>query len=388
MGLIQAGSGANAAPAKHVRRRDPRDVQIRPLRQELQKGGLELGARHSNINFHEGAPGTPAADAIRGGVQTIMSGGINWYLNSVVRLMLDCQDVKIERLSPSATFSTPAGAQIGQHYRDFGAHAGCLLMWCELWEKVMIFRRSKVLESALFGAVFAFAAPASAADTQVAVAANFTEPAKEIAAAFKAATGNNAILTFGSSGQFYTQIVHGAPYEVFLSADADRPKRAEQERLGVPGSRFIYAIGRLVLFSKMAGLVDDAGAVLGAGKFQKLAIADPTAAPYGAAAVQTMRRLGVYDKLKPKIVMGSSITQVYQSVETGAAEVGFVGLSQVINEQGGSRWLVPTTLHNPINQQAVLLFYGDKNPAARAFLAFLKTDASVAIIKRYGYEVK
>src|SRR5581483_1223007 len=153
--------------------------------------------------------------------------------------------------------------------------------------------------------VAAVAQPALAAETQVAVAANFTEPAKEIAAAFKVATGHTATLSFGSSGQFYAQMAHGAPYDVFLSADAERPKRAEQEGLGVPGSRFTYAVGRLVLYSKTPGLVDDRGAVLGQGRFNKVSIADPAAAPYGAAAVQTLRKLGVYSAVKPRIVMGS-----------------------------------------------------------------------------------
>jgi len=232
------------------------------------------------------------------------------------------------------------------------------------------------------------APPALAAETQVAVAANFTQPAREIAAAFKSATGHTATLSFGSSGQFYAQMAHGAPYEIFLSADADRPKRAEQDGLGVAGSRFTYAIGRLVLYSKTPGLVDGAGAVLGKGGFNKVAIADPAGAPYGVAAVQTMQKLGVYNAVKPKIVMGSSIAQTYQFVETGAAELGFVALSQVINVAGGSRWLVPTSDHAMIDQQAILLYPGKDNAAAKAFLAFLKGPQAVAIIKKYGYEVK
>jgi molybdate transport system substrate-binding protein len=245
----------------------------------------------------------------------------------------------------------------------------------------------------LFAAALAFstvtlAAPAAAADTQVAAAANFTEPAKEIAAAFAKATGHNAVLSFGSSGAFYTQMAHGAPFEVFLSADADRPKKAEQDGLAVPGSRFTYAIGRLVLYSKQPGLVDDKGAILKGGTFQKISIADPTAAPYGVAAVQTMQKLGVYATLTPKIVKGSSITQAYQFVATGAAEVGFVALSQVITESGGSRWVVPASLHAPIDQQAVLLWTGQKNPAAVAFMKFIKSPAAIAIIRKYGYETK
>lgn len=232
------------------------------------------------------------------------------------------------------------------------------------------------------------AAPTLAAETQVAVAANFTEPAKEIAAAFAQATDHKAILSFGSSGQFYAQMAHGAPYEVFLSADADRPKKAEQDGLGVPNTRFTYAIGRLVLYSKTPGLVDDGGGVLRSGKFNKLSIADPTAAPYGAAAVQTMQKMGVYAEVKPKIVQGSSITQAYQFVATGAAELGFVALSQVIDEPGGSRWLAPAADHQPIEQQAILLVTGQKNPAAAAFMKFLRSPQATAIIKRYGYEVR
>jgi len=244
------------------------------------------------------------------------------------------------------------------------------------------------LLAGLLIAVMALAGPALAGETQVAVAANFTEPAKEIAAAFTKATGHQAALSFGSSGQFYTQIAHGAPYEVFLSADAERVKMAEQAGFGVPGSRFTYAVGRLVLYSKTPGLVDGRGAVLRSGRFAKLAIADPGAAPYGAAAVQTMQNLKVYDRLKPKIVRGASITQAYQFAATGAAEVGFVALSQVVDERGGSRWIVPTNLYAPIEQQAILLKTGQGSPAAKAFMAYLKGPQARAIIRRYGYGVR
>ena len=233
-----------------------------------------------------------------------------------------------------------------------------------------------------------FGSQALAADLPVAVAANFTEPAKEIAAAFETKTHNHVALSFGASGQFYAQISHGAPFEVFLSADADRPAQAEKEGFAVPGTRFTYAVGKLVLFSKTAGLVDDKGAVLKSDKFQKLAIADPATAPYGAAAVQTMTKLGVYDALKPKLVQGTSITQAYQFTETGAAELGFVALSQVINEAGGSRWLVPESNHMPIEQQAVLLKTGQDDAAAKAFLAFLKGPEARKVIAKYGYGTK
>lgn len=235
-------------------------------------------------------------------------------------------------------------------------------------------------------AVTAFAAPARAAEVKVAVAANFTQPAREIAARFKARTGHDARLSFGSSGQFYAQIANGAPFEVLLSADRERPEKAEAEGLAVTGSRFTYAVGRLVLYSRTPGLVDGRGAVLKTGRFHKIAAADPKTAPYGLAAVETMRKLGVSVTLAPKIVQGASITQAYQFVDTGAAELGFLALSQVAGVRGGSRWTVPAALHTPIDQQAVLLRTGAANPAARSFMAFLRGAEARAIIRRYGYE--
>lgn len=229
------------------------------------------------------------------------------------------------------------------------------------------------------------AIPVFAAETKVAVAANFTGPAKEIAAGFQKATGHKATLAFGSSGTFFSQISHGAPFEVFLSTDADRPSKAEKDGLAVPGTRFTYAVGQLVLYSTTPGLVDGKGAILKSGSFDKIAIADPATAPYGVAAVETMRKLGVYDRLKPKIVTGSSIAQAYQFTATGAAQLGFVTLSQVIAIPGGSRWIVPARLHEPIDQQAVLLNAGKNKPAAAAFVKYLKSRAALAIIRRYGY---
>lgn len=229
------------------------------------------------------------------------------------------------------------------------------------------------------------AGPAFAAEVKVAVAANFSEPAQEIARRFEARTGHDATLSFGSSGQFYAQIANGAPFGVFLSADAERPQQAERRGLAVAGSRFTYATGRLVLYSRTPGLADG-GRALRSGRFRKLAIADPKTAPYGAAAVEAMRKLGLYGTASPKLVQGSSITQTYQFVHTGAAELGFVALSQIAGEAGGSRWIVPAELHAPIEQQAVLLKPGATNPAAHAFLAFLKGSEAKAVIRRYGYE--
>ncbi|MBL8553937.1 MAG: molybdate ABC transporter substrate-binding protein [Phenylobacterium sp.] len=248
--------------------------------------------------------------------------------------------------------------------------------------------RRSVLTALAVGAVLALSATAAAAaEVKVAVAANFTEPAREIAARFKARTGHDAILGFGSSGQFFAQIANGAPYEVFLSADVERPQKAEADGLAVAGSRFTYATGRLVLYSTTRGLVDASGAVLKTDRFRKLAIADPKTAPYGLAAVETMRRLGVEARLKPRLVQGASIAQAYQFVDTGAAELGFVALSQLAGVTGGSRWVVPAGLHTPIDQQAVLLKTGANNAAATAFLAFLRGAEARAVIRRYGYEV-
>lgn len=223
-----------------------------------------------------------------------------------------------------------------------------------------------------------------AAQTNVAVAANFTEAAKEIAAAFKARTGHEAVLSFGASGQFYTQITQGAPFQVLLSADDDRPKKLVDDGLAVPGSRFTYAIGKLVLWSKAPGLVKGEE-TLKTASFTKLSICNPTAAPYGAAAVEAMKALKIYETLQPKLVEGANITQAYQFVETGNAELGFVALSQLMGPPTGSRWLVPQELYSPIRQDAVLLKSGASNEAATGFIAFLRGAEARAIIGKYGY---
>ena len=231
------------------------------------------------------------------------------------------------------------------------------------------------------------AAQAQAGVTHVAVAANFTEPAKEIAALFKQKTGHEAVLIFGASGAFFTQITHSAPFEVFLSADAERPQAAIDGGFAVPDSLFTYAIGKLVLWSRVVD-VTDGEAALKAGQFQKLSIANPVAAPYGTAAVETMKALGVYDALQPKIVQGNSIAQAFQFVDTRNAEVGFVALSQLHGVTAGTRWEVPPNLHAPIRQDAVLLKTGADSEASKAFLAFLKGPEARAIIEQFGYALK
>jgi molybdate transport system substrate-binding protein len=229
-------------------------------------------------------------------------------------------------------------------------------------------------------------ANAFAAQTNVAVAANFTDAAKEIAAAFQQKTGHEAVLSFGSSGQFYTQITQDAPFQIFLSADNERPKKLVDEGLGVAESRFTYAVGKLVLWSKTPNLVKGEE-TLKTASFAKLSICNPVAAPYGAAAVEAMKSLKVYDALQPKFVEGANITQAFQFVQTGNAELGFVALSQLTGIDSGSRWLVPQTLYSPILQDVVLLKKGASNDAATAFITFLRGPEARAIIEKYGYEV-
>jgi molybdate transport system substrate-binding protein len=230
------------------------------------------------------------------------------------------------------------------------------------------------------------ATSAFAGQTNIAVAANFTDAAKEIAAAFKQKTGHEAVLSFGSSGQFYTQITQDAPFQIMLSADVERPQKLVSDGLGVPESRFTYAIGKLVLWSKDPNAVKGE-ATLTHAAFTKLSICNPVAAPYGAAAVETMKSLKLYDSLQPKLVEGANITQAYQFVATGNAEVGFVALSQLTGNNEGSRWLVPQNLYKQIRQDAVLLKKGANNEAATAFMTFLKGPEARAIIEKYGYEI-
>ncbi len=226
--------------------------------------------------------------------------------------------------------------------------------------------------------------PAIAADINVAVAANFTEPAKEIAALFERRTGNKVVFSFGASGQFYTQITQDAPFQVFLSADQERPEKAVSEGFAVPGTRFTYAVGKLVLWSRDPNLVKGES-TLKDGTFTKIAIANPVAAPYGTAAIETMKALHVYETLQPKIVQGNSIAQTFQFIDTGNAELGFVALSQVIERKEGSRWLVSNNLYSPIKQDAVLLKKGADVEAAKAFLEFLKGPEAAAIESKFGY---
>lgn len=231
---------------------------------------------------------------------------------------------------------------------------------------------------------------AQAAEVSVAVATNFTVPAQKIAAAFEHDTGHKAVLAFGATGKFYAQIKNGAPFQVLLAADDDTPARLEKEGLTLAGTRFTYAIGRLVLWSQQPGLVDDKGEVLRTASFAHLAIANPKLAPYGLAAMETLDKLGLLSALQPRLVQGENIGQAYQFVATGNAALGFVALSQVMSEgriTNGSAWVVPAHWHTPIRQDAVVLAAGKDNPAAVALATYLKGEKARGIIRSFGYEL-
>jgi molybdate transport system substrate-binding protein len=239
-------------------------------------------------------------------------------------------------------------------------------------------------------AALAAATLARAEEVNVAVAANFTAPMNVIAAEFAKDTGHEAKLAFGSSGKFYAQIKNGAPFQVFLSADDAKPAKLEQEGMTVVGSRFTYAVGTLVLWSAKPGFVDDKAAVLKRGDYNKLAIANPKLAPYGAAAVEVLEGMGLMAAAEPKLVQGENIAQTFQFALTGNAELGFVALSQVMKDgkiTSGSAWIVPGNLHQPIRQDAVILSSGEGNAAAVALMKYLQGDKAKAIIRSYGYDI-
>ena len=225
-------------------------------------------------------------------------------------------------------------------------------------------------------------------EVHVAVAANFAAPFQKIAAGFEAATGHRAVASIGSTGKFYTQIKAGAPFEVLLAADEATPKKLEREGFAQPGTRFTYAVGQLALWSATPGVVDARGDVLRAPPQGRLAIADPRLAPYGAAAIQALENLHVLAAWQPHLVQGESIGQAYQFVATGNAPLGLVALSQVMQDgrvARGSAWIVPADLHAPIRQDAVLLKAGATNPAATAFLDYLRSEPARAVLRAAGY---
>ena len=247
----------------------------------------------------------------------------------------------------------------------------------------------KTLLFALLGVFHILLATTSAEEVRVAVAANFTSTLKEIAIQFERKSGYPTLISSGSSGKFYAQIKHGAPFDVFLSADAARPQLLEDEGLAVPGSRFTYAVGRLTLWSPdPLMLKDDGPTMLLNGRFEHLAIANPKTAPYGTAARHVLEQLGLWNHLKDRIVQGENIGQTFQFVFSHNAQLGFVALAHVLDPKikgAGSRWNVPESLHERLSQDAVLLNNGQHNVAAIAFLDFVKGPTARTIIERFGY---
>lgn len=244
-----------------------------------------------------------------------------------------------------------------------------------------------VITLALWGAGAALADPAI---VRIAVAANFANPMKLLANQFEKESGNKVLQSVGATAKLYAQIRSGAPFDIFLAADEATAERLERKNAIVSGSRFTYATGRLVLWSAQANGVDANGHVLKSDRFRHLAIAAPKLAPYGAAALQTLNQLGLDERLKPRLVQGESIGQTYSFVASGNAELGFVALSQVYANGGiqrGSGWIVPNTLHTPLRQDAVLLAQASGNPAARAFLVFLKSNDAKTVIRSFGYAI-
>ena len=231
---------------------------------------------------------------------------------------------------------------------------------------------------------------ATADEARVAIAANFAGPAKQLQQLFSRSTPHKLSISVGSTGKFYAQIRNGAPFDVFLSADDETPLRMEKEKLVVAGTRFTYAIGKLVLWSPQANAVDGSGDVLKKNSLKRLAIANPKLAPYGAAAQQALEKLGVWPTLRGKLVLGENIAQTLQFVATGNADLGFVALSQIL-EGGkspvGSHWLVPQALYEPIRQDAALLARANSNPAARAFLEYLRSAPARELIRAAGYDL-
>ena len=243
----------------------------------------------------------------------------------------------------------------------------------------------------LFGLqIFVFSA--SAEEVRIAVATNFLATLKEIVRNFSRDTGHTAVISSGSSGKLYAQIKHGAPFDVFFSADVKRPHLLEKEGLATQGSRFVYAVGRLTLWSPDSSMINgDGKEVLTNNGFKRIAIANPKTAPYGAAAQSTLQALGLWNQLKDRLVQGENVGQTLQFVFSRNTQFGFVALSQVLDSKingSGSRWDVPEDLHDPLRQQAVLLAKGQNNKAALGFLEYVKSQRAREIIERFGYRLE
>ncbi len=246
------------------------------------------------------------------------------------------------------------------------------------------------MRAALASALLLAAAGVSAGEVTVAVAANAAEAVEALAADFEERTGHRVTVTVGSTGKLYAQVLHGAPFDVFLAADQERPRLLVEQQLAIADSRITYAVGRLVLWSRQSGAVKDGAAVLREGGFRRLAIANPDLAPYGAAARDTLRELGLWESLRSKIVLGENVSQSFAMTASGNAELGFVALSSVLgggNSHSQERWEVPVRFHEPIRQDAVLLDRARDNRAARGFYRFLSGPEARNVIGSFGFLV-
>jgi len=230
------------------------------------------------------------------------------------------------------------------------------------------------------------AAPAHAGTATVAVAANFATTLEKLGERFAREGEHDIRIVTGSTGKLYTQIIHGAPFDIFLAADAERPARLVSEGRAAGGDRLTYATGRLVLWSRTEEVSEETP---GGGKIDRLAIANPELAPYGAAAMEVLAHYGLVGEAQPALVMGENSAQAIAMLATGNVDFGLVPLSIRANDrmtEGGHLWLVPREAHAPIRQDGVLLERGRDNPAAVAFFAFLSSEAARALVVADGYD--
>ena len=242
----------------------------------------------------------------------------------------------------------------------------------------------------LFALLITIPTPAKAETITIATASNFLQTLKKLQVPFAKKSGDKLTIITGASGALTNQIIHGAPFDVFLSADQKHPQLLVKKGFAIPASLITYAYGRLILWSPDDKLFDpiNAVAVLKAGKISSIAIANPALAPYGLAAIQTLRSLNLYSRLSSKIVHGNNIAQTFTMLATGAAPIGFVARSQTTQppwNTTGSHWLVPDLLYQPIRQTGVIVKASPHQPAAKRFMAFLQSSQAKWIIKLSGY---
>ncbi len=259
-----------------------------------------------------------------------------------------------------------------------------------IWNKYIIVMNHIIQTLALLLLLFGNTPSSYAAELSVAVASNFLAPLGVIAEEFEAQTRHQVLISSGSTGKLYAQITHGAPFHILLAADTQRPHRLVDEGFAVEGTPFVYAVGRLALWSPIPGQKINGLNALLKTDIRHVAIANPKTAPYGQAAYEVLHSEDLWDVLRPRIVQGENIGQAFQFVASGNAEFGFVALSQILNpknNRSGSRWEVPSHLHTPIEQGAVLLRKGESHEPAIAFLHFLRGTFARQIILGFGYEL-